>query len=123
MKKYIRSANKFTNKATQLVSKGFSDNYIAKRSMGSRKGESMEQITMNILNDPNITYGEEDKNGNQTLYYSGQNVGWINFRKGDGWIDSKAYNQVAKYKIPEDESYDDEDYYDYGDDVDACDNI
>ena len=123
MKKYIRSANKFTNKATQLVSKGFSDKYIAKRSQGSRKGETMEQIFNNIMNDPNITFGEEEKGGNQTIFYNGKNIGWINFGRGTGWIDEKAYLGLEKYVAPEEDEYlDDEDYYG-DDDIDACDNI
>ena len=123
MKRYIRSANKFTNKATQLVSKAFSEDAIAKKSQGSRKGETMEQIFNNIMNDPDISFGDEDKSGNQVIFYKGENVGWINFRRGMGWIDEKKYNQLEKYVAPEeDEYYEDEDFYG-DDDIDACDNI
>lgn len=126
MKRYVRSANKFTNKATQLVSKGFTDKYIEKKSQGSRKGETMEQIFNNIMNDPNIEFGDADKSGNQTIFYKGKNVGWINFNRGTGWIDEKEYFKLEKYVAPEeDEEYiDEEDYEEYDDDdIDACDKI
>lgn len=123
MKRYVRSANKFTNKATQLVSKGFSDKYIAKKAAtGTRKGETMEQIFNNIMNDPNIEFGEEDRGGNQTIFYQGQNIGWINFRKGDGWIDDKAYQKLEKYVAPEEDEFEEEEYFE-DDDIDACNNV
>lgn len=116
MKRYVRSANKFTNKATQLVSKAYSDEKIAeKAATGSRKGESMMQIFDNIMHDPHITFGEPDKGGNQDIYYDGtNNIGWVNFQRGMGWIDDKAYQKLEKYVAPEipEEDYDDECYGD-----------
>lgn len=125
MKVYIKSYNEFTDKATKLVSRAFTDKYIAKKSEGSRKGESMQQIYLNIVNDPNVTYGEPDKLGRQAILYNGEKIGWIDFGKQDGFIDNKAYEKIAKYVEPEeDEYYEDEEDYDYGDDdIDACDNI
>ena len=116
MKKYIRSANKFTNKATQLISKAYTEEGIARRAAeGSHKGESMGQIFQNIMNDPNISFGEEDKEGNQDIFYGKQNIGWINFRRKMGWIDDKPYQRLQKYAEPEiDElvdEYIDEDEY------------
>ena len=116
MKRYVRSANKFTNKATQFISKAYTEEGIAKRAAeGSRKGESMEQIFNNIMNDPNIQFEEPDAKGNQVILYNGKNVGWINFQRGMGWIDEKEYNMLEKYVAPEedeecvgDECYDDE---------------
>lgn len=125
MKRYIRSANKFTNKATQLVSKGFSDNYIAKKAeTGSRKGESMEQIFLNIMNDPNVEIENQDAPGNHTIFYKGKNIGWVNFERGMGWIDDKAYKQLEKYVAPEEdeEIYDDDEEF-YDDDIESCDKI
>lgn len=125
MKRYIRSANKFTNKATQLVSKGFSDKYIAKKAeTGSRKGESMEQIFLNIMNDPNVEIENQGEPGNHTIFYKGKNIGWVNFERGMGWIDDKAYQQLEKYVAPEEdeEIYEDDDEF-YDDDIDACDKI
>ena len=110
MKKYIRSANKLTNKATQLVSKAYTEEGIAKRAAeGSHKGESMNQIFNNIMNDPDISFGEEDKDGYQDILYKGKNVGWINFGRKMGWIDEKSYQKLQKYVAPEPDEFE-EDY-------------
>ena len=122
MKKYVRSANKLTNKATQFVSKKFSNEEIARRAAtGERKGESMAQIFNNIMHDPHVTV-EESESGNRTLYYDGKNIGWVNFERGMGWIDDKAYAKIEKYVAPEPEFYEesededmDEDWEDFGD--------
>ena len=126
MKKYVRSANKFTNKATQLVSKAYSDKKIAeKAATGSRRGESMMQIFDNIMHDPNVSFGEPDAKGIQEIFYKGKNIGWVDFQRGMGWIDQKEYDMLEKYVAPEepddlecygDECYDDDivddgDYY------------
>lgn len=104
MKKYIRSANKFTNKATQLVSKAYTEEGIARRAAeGSHKGESMAQIFQNIMNDPDISFGPADKDGNQDILYKGKNIGWINFGRKMGWIDDKPYQKLQKYVEPEPE--------------------
>lgn len=109
MKKYIRSANKFTNKATQLVSKAYTEEGIARRAAeGSHKGESMAQIYQNIMNDPDISFGEVDKEGNQDILYKGKNIGWINFRRQMGWIDDKPYQKLQKYVEPDPEEFDEE---------------
>lgn len=106
MKKYIRSANKLTNKATQLVSKAYTEEGIARRAAeGSHKGESMAQIYQNIMNDPDISFGEVDKEGNQDILYKGKNIGWINFRRQMGWIDDKPYQKLQKYVEPDPEEF------------------
>lgn len=94
MKKYIRSANALTNKTTQLVSKKFSDQEIARRSEDVRKGESMMQIFQNIYTDPKVSYGDADASGNQDLLYDGKKIGWINFRRRIGNIDEIAYKKI-----------------------------
>lgn len=98
MKRYISSANKFTNKATQLASKAFSEKEILKRSLvGQHKGEPMMQVFLNIINDPNIEIADPDNNGNYTLYYKGENAGWINPDRFMGWIDDKIYQKLDKF--------------------------
>ncbi len=119
MKKYIRCANKFTNKATQLASKAFTDKAILKRAMiGSHKGEPMFQVFMNIINDPEVQFGEPNKSGNCTMYYRGNNVGWINFDRGMGWIDDKAYPNIKKFDMSQLDNIDDDfdSFDDYDDD-------
>lgn len=137
MKKYVAGANKFTNKATQLASKMYSDKRILINTLlGQHKGEPMLQVYLNIVNDPNVQFEEPNKNGNQTMLYKGKNVGWINFERGMGWIDEKAYPQIEKFDMNQllddfspmdylgdgdgrylDDSYDDS----YGSDVDTGD--
>ena len=118
MKRYIRSANRFTNKATQLISKGFSEDYIKdKAANGYHKDEAMSQVYNNIMNDPNVSFGDKDKSGNQDILYSGKNIGWINFGRGVGNIDKSAYDKLVKYVEPEvdDEVFIDDSYEDYSD--------
>ena len=100
MKKRITCANKFTNKATQLASKVYTPKRIIKNSLiGSHNGEPMIQVFMNIINDPDIQFGEMDKNGNATIYFKGYNVGWINPVRCMGWIDDKAYPNIRKFDM------------------------
>lgn len=115
MKRYVRSANRFTNKATQFIAKAYTPKMIEKRSQGSHRGESMMQVFNNILHDPNTEFGDPDKNGNQVIYYNGDNIGWINFNTMMGNIDQSGYDKLAKYVEPvEDEIYDDSDYCEDG---------
>ena len=117
MKKYIRQSNDFKNKATQFISKAYTEEGIAKRAAtGSHKGESMEQVFNNIMNDPNITIENPDQPGNHTIFYKGKNIGWVNFERGMGWIDDKEYQKLEKYvapEVPEDygDDYTDDDLY------------
>lgn len=94
MKRYIRTATDRSNKMTQTKSQKFTDEDIARKSNDVRRGESMAQITRNILNDPDIELGEADSEGNQTLIYKGQNIGWINKSRRIGDINNKAYTQI-----------------------------
>ena len=107
MKRYVSSANKFTNKATQLISHVYSpETILDKAANGSHKGESMWQVFNNIMHDPNVTFGDPDRGGNQVIFYNGQNIGWVNFARGIGNIDEKGYRQLEKYvepDIPEEE--------------------
>ena len=132
MKKYISCANKFTNKATQLASKAFTDKYIIKKALiGAHRGEPMVQVFMNIINDPNVQFGEPDKKGNSTIYLKGYNVGWINPLRGMGWIDDQAYANIQKFDMSQlqsanlfDDDFDDDGYleddydrYDFEDEI------
>lgn len=104
MKIYVKSANKLTNKVSQFISKKFSDEEIARRAAeGSYKGESMRQVFDNIMHDPNVTFGDPDKGGNQVIFYNGDNIGWINFTRGMGDISPKGYAKLQKYVAPEPE--------------------
>lgn len=111
MKRYIKNATDRSNKMTQTKSKKFSPEEISRRAReDSRRGESMQQIFHNILTDPDIRFGDEDEEGNQTIFYKGQNVGWINARRGMGDINNKAYTQIkhaAKARHAVDEDIDD----------------
>ena len=108
MKRYIRSANRFTNRATQLISKAFSEDYVAdKAANGMHKGETMQQVFNNIMHDPNIEISEPDISNHCTIYYKGKNVGWVNFTNGKGRIDNKIYPQLEKYVASEEDFYDD----------------
>ena len=95
MKRYIRTATDRSNKMTQTKSQKFSADEINRRAReDSRRGESMQQIFQNITSDPDTEFGEADENGNQTIFYKGQNVGWINYRRGMGDINNKVYTQI-----------------------------
>lgn len=94
MKRYIRTATDRSNKMTQTKSQKFTDEDIARKSKDVRRGESMAQITRNILNDPDMELGQADSEGNQTLIYKGHNVGWINYRRGMGDINNMVYTQI-----------------------------
>lgn len=112
MKKYVRTATDRANKATQTVSKKFSQEELAQRSHGSRKGESMAQIFHNITHDPDVEIGEADEEGNSTIFYKGENAGWINFKRQMGSINNKKYTQIkhaAKARVAQDSTSDDED--------------
>ena len=111
MKVYIKSANKFTNKVSQMVSKVYTPEKIAEKSQGSHKGESMAQIFNNIMHDPNVTFGEPDKGGNQDILYNGENIGWINFQRHMGDISPKGYAKLQKYVEPEPEAFEDDDEF------------
>ena len=120
MKKYIRSANKFTNKVTQLISKAYTEEGIRRRAAeGSHKGESMAQIYQNIIHDPDISFGPENKDGDQVILYKGHNIGWINFRIHKGWIDNEPYQELQKYVEPEPEES--EEFEDYDDEFTEAD--
>ena len=100
MKRYVRAYNGFTDKATKLVSRAFTDDFVERKAQGSRKGESMQQIGLNIFNDPDISFGEADKN----IFYKGEQIGWFEFRPNgyvDGYIDDVKYEQLQKYVEPE----------------------
>ena len=112
MKKYIRCANKFTNKATQIASLVFTPKQIIKNSLKEHKGEPMLQVFMNIVNDPHIQFGEADKSGNCVIYYDDKNIGWINPKRFMGWIDDKAYEKIEKFDMSQLDSIEDEEFDD-----------
>lgn len=121
MKKYVRSATDRSNKMTQTKSKKFSEDEISRRAAeDSRRGESMQQIYRNIMNDPDVEFGDADAEGNQTLFYKGTNVGWINFRRGMGDINNKVYTQIkhaakARPDYGNEDVFVDDSYEDYSD--------
>lgn len=97
MKKYIRTATDRSNRGTWTKSQKFSQEDIARYAEeGSRRGESMQQIWRNIQNDPDITFGPEDDQGKRTIFYKGENVGWIDYRRGMGDINNVKYTQIKR---------------------------
>jgi len=98
MKRYIRSANWLTNKATQLYSKKFDENEILVRALlGQHKGSPMLDVFFNIMSDPNVTIEDPGRaEGAHTIFLNGKNVGWLDFQRGMGWIDDKAYNKIQQ---------------------------
>lgn len=117
--------NKIVEVATKVASKVYTQNMIAEKSAnGTHNGESMREIYMRIMNDPNVTM----ENG--IIMMHGKRIGWINPKNSMGWIDQKAYDQVAAlpdepYEIdsPYESDYDgiDEDVYDDIDEDDYSD--
>ena len=106
MKRYVRAYNGFTDKATKLVSRAFTDDFVEKKAQGSRKGESMAQIGLNIMNDPDISFGSPDKRGRRDIFYKGEHIGWFEVRPNgyaDGYIDDVKYEKLQKYVEPEDD--------------------
>lgn len=99
MKKYIRSANKLSNAITQKIAeKKFSENEILVRALaGEHRGEPMMYVFFNIMLDPNVQIeNPQQLEGNHTIFYNGKNIGWINFERGMGWIDDRAYDKIQK---------------------------
>ena len=98
MKRYVRSANWLTNKATQLYSKRFDENEILVRTiLGRHNGSPMLHVFFNIICDPNVTIEDPERaEGEHTIYLNGKNVGWMDFQRGMGWIDDKAYDKIQK---------------------------
>lgn len=95
MKVLIKGATDSSNKRTQTLSKKFTSSDVAdKATTGTRKGETMAQIVQNIFNDPDITFSRPDAEGNETIYYKGTNIGWLNKRRGIGDINNKVYTQI-----------------------------
>jgi len=129
MKRYIRNATDRSNRGTWTKSQKFSQEEIARRAReDSRRGESMQQIWTNIQRDPDITFGPEDDQGKHTIFYKGENVGWIDYHRGMGDINNIKYTQIKRaakqrpdygheYDVVEDEFIDDS----YDEDIDDVD--
>ena len=98
MKRYVKSANWLTNKATQLYSKKFDENEILVRTLlGRHNGSPMLDVFFNIMTDPNIQIEDPQRQeGPHNIFYNGKNIGWLDFQRGMGWIDDKAYDKVQK---------------------------
>ena len=98
MKVYVKSANKLSNKITQLISKKFDENEILVRTiLGKHDGDPMLYVFFNIMCDPNVTIENPDvPTGDHEIYLNGKNVGWLNFERGMGWIDDSAYQKIQK---------------------------
>lgn len=98
MKRYVKSANWLTNKLTQLYSKKFDENEILVRALLSQhKGSPMLDVFFNIMTDPNVTIEDPERaEGEHTIYLNGKNVGWLDFQRGMGWIDDRAYEKIQQ---------------------------
>ena len=107
----ITAGKKKKRPISKLASHAYSKNRIAKNAAeGSHNGDSMEYVFNKIMNDPDITIGEPDARGNQSIFYRDQDIGWMNPNRGIGWIDDKAYDKLQDYVEPEeDEDFDDDD--------------
>lgn len=81
--------NKITEKMTKAASNLYSDEKIIEKSQnGTRKGESMSDISAKIFSQCTV-----DKDNN--LIFNGQKIGWVK-PNGMGWIDDKAYDKAIK---------------------------
>lgn len=98
MKRYIRSANKLSNAITEKISKKFDENEILVRALvGKHNDETMLNVFFNIMADPHVEIENKDRlEGSHVIRYDGKNIGWIDFERGMGWIDDKAYNKIQK---------------------------
>lgn len=95
--------NKIVEVATKVANKVYTQNMIAEKSAsGTHNGESMREIYMRLINDPDVTI----ENG--IIMMHGKRIGWINPKTSMGWIDQKAYDQVAE--LP-DEPYETDSLY------------
>lgn len=97
MKRYVR-AGKLKNFVTQQISKKFDENEIlCKALLGTHGGSPMMYVFFNIMLDPNVEIeNKDDPHGAHTIFLNGKNVGWIDFERGIGDIDDKAYNKIQK---------------------------
>lgn len=86
--------NRFTEKATRLISKMYSQAAIAKKSFGQRDGESMMTIFLKIMSDPRLEIDTAGK-----MFFENKEVGWIDFNRGIGWIDDKAYESIPDLRV------------------------
>ena len=97
MKKYIRTATDRSNRGTWTKSQKFSRREIHRRAAeDSRRGESMQQIWTNIQRDPDVKFGPEDDQGKCTIFYKGENIGWVDYHRGMGDINNVKYTQIKK---------------------------
>lgn len=99
MKRYVKSANWLTNKATYMYAKKrFDENEILVRTiLGRHDGSPMLHVFFNIIADPNVQIEDPERaEGQHKIFYNGKNIGWIDFGMGMGWIDDKAYDKIQK---------------------------
>ena len=93
----MKIMNKITHATTKAIGNMYSAETIAKKSQGSRNGESMMKIYSKIMSDPAVSIVDGK------LIMHGKEIGWIDTERCMGWIDEKAYAQVAEIPdIPED---------------------
>lgn len=99
MKRYVKSANWLTNKATYMYAKKrFDENEILVRTiLGKHDGSPMLHVFFNIIGDPNVTIEDPERaEGKHDIFYNGKKIGWLDFQMGMGWIDDKAYDKIQK---------------------------
>ena len=99
MKRYVKSANWLTNKATYMYAKKrFDENEILVRTiLGRHDGSPMLHVFFNIIADPNVQIEDPERaEGKHDIFYNGKKIGWLDFQMGMGWIDDKAYDKIQK---------------------------
>lgn len=83
---------------SKLASKLYSPETIVDKTFNSSRGdENMKDIFNNIFQNPHITLGTPDKQGNMPIFYFDKDIGWVNPDKFIGWVDDKAYDKLEKY--------------------------
>lgn len=97
-RRYVSSANKLTNSITERISQKFDENEILIRALvGNHKGSPMVDVFLNIVANPFVEIEDpEREEGSHTIFYNKKNVGWIDFQRGMGWIDDRAYDKMEK---------------------------
>lgn len=72
------------------------------------KGSNTTAIFQKVINDPEVTFGKPDKQGNQDILYKGKNVGWFNPSTDKGYIDNLRYDKLYNKANPSENWKDDD---------------
>jgi len=96
-RQYIRSDERLKQKRTSAK---FTEGDITRNSQGTAPNDdSMARVFNRIMKDPDVTLGKKTRRGYQTIFFKGNDIGWVNER-GVGWIDDAAYDLLAKNEGP-----------------------